>query len=295
MKLRRYTGNPVLAPIAEHPWESRTVFNCGVAQNDDGVVLIYRAQGMADNVSRLGYAVSRDGYAFLRRDRPVFAPADETEAFGVEDPRLTRIGDDLYMVYTAWSPLGIQVAMASTRDFAVWRRHGIVLPGPDNKDAAIFPEQVGGRYVMFHRIPPAIWLAYSDDLVHWGDYRKIMEPRPGLWDGLKLGAGGPPLKTERGWLCIYHGVDPDRVYRLGVVLLDREDPTKVLNWPVSPILEPEEPWELRGDVPNVVFTCGTAEVGNEYLVYYGGADKVIGVATADKAALLDFAASGASA
>lgn len=290
MKLRRYPGNPVLAPIADHPWESRTVFNCGVAQSDDGVVLIYRAQGKADNVSRLGYAVSRDGYTFLRRDRPVFAPADETETFGVEDPRLTRIGDDLYMVYTAWSPLGIQVAMASTRDFVSWRRHGIVLPGPDNKDAAIFPEKVGGRYVMFHRLPPAIWLAYSDDLIHWGDYRKILEPRPGLWDGLKLGAGGPPLKTERGWLCIYHGVDPDRVYRLGVVLLDLEDPTKVLNWPAAPILEPEEPWELRGDVPNVVFTCGTAEVGNEYFVYYGGADKVVAVATVAKAALIDFAA-----
>ncbi|HEY8445968.1 MAG TPA: hypothetical protein VIL01_02605 [Thermomicrobiales bacterium] len=292
MKLQRYAGNPILAPIPDHPWEARTVFNCGVAQMDGAVVLIYRAQGLENNVSRLGFAVSTDGFNFARLDRPVFEPADETETWGVEDPRLTRLGDRWYMVYTAWSPQGIQVAMASTANFFTWERHGIVLPGPDNKDAAIFPEKVGGRYVMFHRIPPAIWLAYSDDLVHWGDYQKIIEPRPGNWDSLKLGAGGPPLKTDRGWLCIYHGVSEDRVYRLGAVLLDLEDPSKIIGWPKEPILEPEEPWELEGDVPNVVFTCGTAEIGDQYVVYYGGADKVIAAATAPKAALLDFAERG---
>lgn len=292
MKLQRYAGNPILAPIPDHPWEARTVFNCGVAQMDGAVVLIYRAQGLENNVSRLGFAVSTDGFNFARLDRPVFEPADETETWGVEDPRLTRLGDRWYMVYTAWSPQGIQVAMASTANFFTWERHGIVLPGPDNKDAAIFPEKVGGRYVMCHRIPPAIWLAYSDDLVHWGAYQKIIEPRPGNWDSLKLGAGGPPLKTDRGWLCIYHGVSEDRVYRLGAVLLDLEDPSKIIGWPKEPILEPEEPWELEGDVPNVVFTCGTAEIGDQYVVYYGGADKVIAAATAPKAALLDFAERG---
>ena len=294
MRLERYAGNPVLAPIAGHEWERRTVFNCGVAQTADGaVVLLYRAQGVDNDVSRLGFAVGTDGLSFARLDHPVFAPEAETETWGVEDPRLTRIGDEYHMLYTAWSPLGIQVAMASSRDFFTWRRHGIVLPGPDNKAAALFPEKVGGRYVMFHRIPPAIWLAYSDDLLTWGDYRKIMEPRPGHWDGLKLGAGGPPLKTDRGWLVIYHGVDQGRVYRLGVALLDLEDPTWVLHWPADWVLQPEEPWELVGDVPNVVFTCGTAEIGDRYYVYYGGADTVIAVATADKAALLDFAATGA--
>ena len=290
LTLERYPGNPVLAPIAEHEWEARTVFNCGVAQVDGAVVLLYRAQGLANNVSRLGLAVSTDGFQFARLDRPIFEPGDETEVWGVEDPRLTRIGDEHHMLYTAWSPHGIQVAMASTRSFFSWRRRGIVLPGPDNKDAALFPEQVGGRYVMFHRLPPSIWLAFSDDLVHWGNYQKILDPRPGHWDGLKLGAGGPPLKTERGWLAIYHGVDADNVYRLGVVLLDLEDPATVVNWPAAAILEPEEPWEREGDVPNVVFTCGTAEVGGRFHVYYGGADRVIGVATAPKRALIDFAA-----
>jgi predicted GH43/DUF377 family glycosyl hydrolase len=293
MKLQRFAGNPILAPIAEHDWESRTVFNCGVTQIDGKVVLLYRAQGTESNVSRLGYAESTDGFHFTRRDEPVFVPEDETETWGVEDPRLTPIGDEHAMLYTAWSPLGIQVAMASTRDFATWRRHGIVIPGPDNKDAALFPEKIGGRWVMFHRIPPAIWLAYSDDLIHWGDYRKIMEPRPGHWDDWKIGAGGPPLMTEHGWLCIYHGVSPDRVYRLGVALLDLDDPSKVLSRPAPAILEPEEPWELTGDVPNVVFTCGTAELDGRYFVYYGGADKVIAVATADREELLRFAANAA--
>lgn len=288
-RLERYTGNPILAPIPGTDWESRTVFNCGVTQVDDAVVLLYRAQGMDNNISRLGFAVSTDGYHFARLDRPVFEPEAETETWGVEDPRLTKIDGNYHMLYTAWSPLGIQVAMASSRNLFTWKRHGIVLPGPDNKDAAIFPEKVGGRYVMFHRIPPSIWLAYSDDLVHWGDYKQILDPRPGHWDGLKLGAGGPPIKTERGWLAIYHGVDPNKVYRLGVVLLDLDDPTKIINWPAAAILEPEEPWELTGDIPNVVFTCGTARLGDTYFVYYGGADKVVAVATVDAAKLLEFA------
>ena len=292
IKLERFAANPILSPIPDHDWENRTVFNCGVAALDGAVVLIYRAQGLANNISRLGFAISTDGFRFARLDRPVFEPAAETETFGVEDPRLTLIEGRYHMLYTAWSPLGIQVAMASTDTFFTWRRHGVVIPGPDNKDAAIFPEQVGGRYLMFHRIPPDIWLASSDDLLHWDDYRKVMAPRPGNWDALKIGAGGPPLKTERGWLVIYHGVSPDKVYRLGVALLDLEDPTKVIGWPADSILEPEEPWEREGDVPNVVFTCGTAEIADRYLVYYGGADKVIALATADKHALLDFAAHG---
>jgi predicted GH43/DUF377 family glycosyl hydrolase len=292
LKLERYDNNPILCPLPDRNWEARTVFNCGVAQENGKVVLIYRGQGNANDVSRLGYAESNDGFTFTRRDYPVFEPVTETETWGVEDPRLTKIDGRWHMLYTAWSELGIQVAMASTTDFFAWERHGIVLPGPDNKDAAIFPEKINGRYVMFHRIPPAIWLAYSDDLIQWGDYQKILDPRPGNWDGWKIGAGGPPLKTENGWLAIYHGVSPDRVYRLGVVLLDLDEPSKVINWPAAPILEPEEPWELTGDIPNVVFTCGTAEIDGRYFVYYGGADKVIAVATADRDELIHFALNG---
>jgi predicted GH43/DUF377 family glycosyl hydrolase len=292
MKLTRYPGNPVLKPIPEHPWESRTVFNCGVTQHNGKVVLLYRAQGTGSDVSRLGYAESGNGFKFVRNREPVFVPEDPTELNGVEDPRITFLEGHYQMLYTAWSPGCIQVARASTSDFHTWERHGIVFSGPDNKDAALFPRRIGGRYCAFHRIPPAIWIAWSDDLVHWGHYRKIMEPRDGVIEPLKLGAGGPPIETPEGWLVIYHGVDRNLVYRLGVALLDLDDPSRVINWPTTPILEPEEPWELTGDVPNVVFTCGTAVMGNEYFIYYGGADKVIGVATANAADLLDFARHG---
>lgn len=288
MQLTRSTANPILTPLAGNAWEDRTVFNPGVAQRDGKVILIYRAQGHDNDVSRLGYAESTDGVHFSRAATPIFAPTEPAEVLGVEDPRLTFLDGRWQMLYTAWSPDNIQVALASTADFHTWERHGIVIPGPDNKDAALFPRRVNGRYVMFHRIPPAIWLAFSDDLLQWSDYQRIIEPRAELWDALKVGAGGPPLETPDGWLVIYHGVDHDRVYRLGVALLDLEEPTRVLYRATAPILEPEESWELAGDIPNVVFTCGTAELDGEYYVYYGGADKVIGLATAPKDELLRF-------
>ncbi len=255
-------------------------------------MLIYRGQGWENDISHLGYAESDDGVHFSRHAEPVFSPVGPDERSGVEDPRITELDGRVHMLYTAWSPEAIQVGQASTTDFQTWERHGIAFAGPDNKDAAIFPATSAGRYAAFHRLPPSIWIAYSDDLRAWGDYREIMVPRQGCYDSLKLGAGGPPIETELGWLVIYHGVDSDHVYRLGVALLDRDDPTHVLNRPSTPILEPEEPWERDGEVPNVVFTCGTAECADEYLVYYGGADRVIGLATANKQALLDFAANG---
>lgn len=292
MKLTRHPENPILEPIPDHPWGSRNVFNAGVIEHDGRIVLVYRGQGTENDISRLGYAVSSDGVHFERAANPVFAPEHPDEINGVEDPRLTFIDGRIQMLYTAWSPEAIQVARASTTDFRTWERHGVVFPGPDNKDAALFPRKVNGRYVAFHRIPSSMWIAYSDDLVTWGDYREIMAPRPGHYDDLKLGAGGPPIETELGWLVIYHGVDRNLVYRLGVAMLDRDDPAKVLNRPAEAVLEPEEPWELTGDVPNVVFTCGMAELGDDYLIYYGGADRVIGLATANKRQLLDFAATG---
>jgi beta-1,2-mannobiose phosphorylase / 1,2-beta-oligomannan phosphorylase len=292
MELERVAGNPVLSPNPKHPWEARNVFNCGVHQSDGKVVLIYRGQGWENDISHLGYAESDDGVQFSRRAEPVFSPVGPAERNGVEDPRLTPLDGRVHMLYTAWSPGAIQVGHASTIDFRTWERHGIAFAGPDNKDAAIFPARSSGRYVAFHRLPPSMWLAFSDDLEGWGDFREIMSPRHGCYDSLKLGAGGPPIETELGWLVIYHGVDSDHVYRLGVALLDRDDPSQVLNRPTTPILEPTEPWEREGEVPNVVFTCGTAERGDDYYVYYGGADRVVGLATANKRALLDFAANG---
>ena len=278
MKLQRYAGNPILKPQKEHPWEALNVFNAAVVHHNRLFHLLYRAQGM-DYVSTIGYAVSRDGFDWLRLDRLVLEPANEFETKGVEDPRITRIGDTFYMVYTAYSEHGTHVSLAASSNLIAWERLGVILPGEDNKDAALFPEKIDGRYCLLHRRPPEIWLAYSADLLHWTDHRVIMRPRPKTWEHLKIGIAGPPEKTPYGWLLIYHGVDANKVYRLGIALLDLANPSKVIRRQEEPILEPEEEWELHGDVPNVVFSCGQVLTDEALYVYYGGADRVIGVAT----------------
>jgi len=281
VKLHRYAGNPILKPKGEHPWESLNVFNAAVVYDNGLSHMLYRAQGV-DYVSTIGYAVSADGFDWLRLDRPVLEPENEFETKGVEDPRITRIGDTFYMAYTAYSDHGTRVSLATSKNLIVWERLGIILPGEDNKDAALFPEKIGGRYVLLHRRPPEIWLAHSDDLLHWTEHQVIMRPQPETWEHLKIGIAGPPEKTDHGWLLIYHAVDADKVYRLGVALLDLADPAKVIRRQEEPILEPEEEWELHGDVPNVVFSCGQVMMDGALRVYYGGADRVIGVAMADK-------------
>jgi len=280
MQLQRHPANPILTTVHDHDWENRTCFNAAVVYEEGLFHLVYRAQGTADNISRLGYAVSADGIHFARLDKPVLVPENEYERWGVEDPRITRLGDRFYMLYTAYSAHGTRVSLASSRNLLAWQREGIVLPDEDNKDAALFPAQIGGRYAMLHRRPPDIWLAWSDDLLHWTGHQVILRPRPGLWDETRVGAGGPPIRTERGWLLIYHGYNRDRVYCLGLALLDLEDPTVVISRAEEPVLVPSEPWERAGDVPNVVFTCGSVVVGDEVYVYYGAADMRIGLATA---------------
>jgi len=287
MKLKRYQGNPILTPCKEHDWEARAVFNAAVVYDRGLFHLLYRAQG-ADGISSIGYAVSRDGFDWLRLDRPVLEPANEHEARGVEDPRVTRIGDTFYMCYVAYSGTFYQIALARSQNLIAWERLGFPLPGELNKDAALFPEKIGGRYCMLHRREPDIWLAYSDDLIHWGDHQIVMRPRPGAWDSYKIGTNGPPLKTEAGWLLFYHGFAQDKVYRMGVALLDLEDPTVVLKRQEEPILEPEEEWEREGDVPNVVFSCGQVMTDETLYIYYGGADTALGVATAPRTEVEEF-------
>lgn len=280
LRLARHP-EPILKPLPHHPWESRYVFNPGVVYHNGLVHMLYRAMG-EDGVSRLGYAVSPDGRTFYRLDQPVLSPASPVEARGVEDPRITWLEGRFYVLFTAYSGSEIRISMASTTNFIAWTRHGVLLPDEDNKDAALFPEKVKGRYAMLHRRPPDIWLAYSEDLIHWTDHQVIMRPRPGTWESWKIGAGAPPIKTEWGWLLFYHGVDDHRVYRLGAALLDLEDPAQVIRRQEEPILSPEAPWEQEGQVPHVVFTCGAVEIDGTYYVYYGGADTVIGVATVPK-------------
>ncbi|HZW28422.1 MAG TPA: glycosidase, partial [Trueperaceae bacterium] len=266
MKLRRHPANPVLKPNPFNDWEALNVFNPSVVVHNGLFHMHYRAQG-TDYVSRIGYAVSTDGVNWNRLQRPVLEPAAEFEARGVEDPRVTAIGGRFYMAYTAYGRAGAhpevgQTATGITPMYAVsdnlvtWERIGPVVVGEDNKDHALFPEQVGGRYVTFHRRPPSIWLAFSEDMRTWSDHAEIMRPRPGNWDGKRIGAGGPPIRTDAGWLIVYHGYDESHVYKMGTALLDLEDPRKVLKRPSEPVLEPQETWEMKGDVPNVVF--GTA-------------------------------------
>ena len=171
-----------------------------------------------------------------------------------------------------------RICMASSRNLIDWKRHGVMLDEP-NKDASLFPEKINGRYIMFHRRHPDIWLAYSDDLHHWEDHRRVMEALPGSsWENIKIGIAGPPIKTDAGWFLIYHGVGEGQRYCLGAALLDLSDPTRVIARQPEPILEPELDWEINGYVPNVVFSCGQVILGDDLIVYYGAADTVIGAA-----------------
>ncbi len=290
MKLKRHPANPVLRPDPLNDWEALNVFNPSVVVHGRLFHMHYRAQGV-DYVSRIGYAVSEDGVNWNRLRRPVLEPSAEFEARGVEDPRVTELDGRFYMAYTAYgragahpevgeTPTGITPMYAVSDDLITWERIGPVVVGEDNKDHALFPERVGGRLVTFHRRPPSIWLAFSDDMRAWGSHVEIMRPRPGAWDGKRIGAGGPPIRTDEGWLVIYHGYDESHVYCMGTALLDLEDPTRVLKRPRTSVLEPQETWEIKGDVPNVVFGTANPVVEGEVYLYYGGADRVIGLATA---------------
>jgi len=283
MYLQRYTGNPIVLPNPFQPWESLNVFNAAVVRDNGLFHMLYRAQGL-DYVSRIGYAVSEDGFHWSRLDNPVLSPARPWETRGVEDPRITRIGDTFYMCYTGYSSEGARACLARSANLITWERMGVILPDEDNKDHMLFPEKIGGRYALLQNI----WLAYSDDLVHWTDHQVVMRPRSGTWEHTKIGGGAPPIRTGEGWLLIYHGVDANTEYRLGAALLDADDPSVVLSRPADFILDPKETWELKGDVPRVVFTCGAVVKNGDLYVYYGGADRVMAVATCSMDEMMDF-------
>ncbi len=276
MQFERCTSNPILLPHPLHEWEALNVFNCAVIQHNGLFHMLYRAQGV-HYLSSIGYAISVDGLNWSRLDKPVLTYGGPFETRGVEDPRITRLDGAFYMTYTGYSVAGPRASLAVSDNLVQWRRLGVVLPDEDNKDHALFPQKIGGRYAMFHRRPPSIWLAYSDDLRHWDDHQLVFGPRTG-WESLKVGISGPPLYTPEGWLLVYHGVDEHNFYRQGLALLDLENPTRVLSRPAEFVFEPREPWEHIGDVPHVVFSCATLQVGSELWIYYGGADRVIGQA-----------------
>jgi predicted GH43/DUF377 family glycosyl hydrolase len=294
----RYT-EPIITP-SELPLEVDAVFNPGVAEVNGEVVLLLRIedrQGLSQiRVARSDNGV--DGWRFA--DKPLLEPdlpGCPFEEWGCEDPRVTRIGPREWIIaYTAYSRYGPAVALATTTDFETVDRLGVVMP-PTNKDATVFPRAFDGRNLLLHRPVTAgyehIWHSSSSDgYKNWVEPGVLLEERGGpWWDGLRIGVGAPPLLTDEGWLLIYHGVKDmagHGVYRLGLALLDRDNPRKVLARASRWVFAPEADFEQRGLVPNVVYTCGALLRGDDVLMYYGAADTVVGLATAKLPALLDF-------
>jgi predicted GH43/DUF377 family glycosyl hydrolase len=248
------------------------------------------------SISHFRRARSRDGFHFEVDAAPVFSAEHALEAFGVEDPRITRIGSTYWVNYTAVSSAGIATGLASSPDLVNFERHGIIF-SPPNRDVTLFPEQIAGRYWALHRpMPedigrPAIWSASSPDLLCWGEHRLVASARSGMWDDLKVGGGAVPFRVQAGgrsaWLAVYHGVTASPLtYSLGALLLDGEDPSRVLGRSRQPILFPEAPYELKGFFANVAFTCGLVANGDLVRIYYGASDGVTCVADLSLEAIL---------
>lgn len=233
------------------------------------------------SVSYLIVAESTDGIHFTVRQHPLIDASSPYAAFGVEDPRLTSIGDKLYLTYSAVSADGVMVGLAELDETLTKSEFlGMILP-PENKNAVLFPERLGNAYALLHRpVPfglgePHVYLAFSPDLVHWGAHRVLFRVRPGLWDSVRIGVAVPPLKTEDGWLVLYHGANEQGIYALGAVLLDLEQPWQVLKRTRDPLIEPEAPYEKQGFYGGVVFPTGAIMDGESLILYYGAADTVV--------------------
>jgi len=273
------------------------VFNSAAVCEKESVHIVYRAQG-EDHVSRLGYACSSDGYHIDERfGSPIFCPTHHFESLGCEDPRITRIKDHYYMCYTAYGRARrwhtaekTRLAQAAITSIHVddfldrrwnWGDRVYPLPLVDSKNCVLFSKKFGGKYAIYHRIPPHIWVGYSDRLEDWSDsyHRIVMQPHE-MWEHTKISAAAPPMQTEKGWLLLYHGVDHKFTYRLGVALIDPENPEK-LTRSRTPILEPREEYEK-----NIVFSCGAAVLDGRLLVYYGADDRTVCVATCDISEIL---------
>jgi len=290
---RTHGGEPILVPQGRG-FEANGVFNPAVIQDGAGYVMLYRAQD-TKGTSRLGRAVSEDGIHFVRDPEPALVPEAPYELQGgVEDPRLVKIGTTFYLTYTAYDGKDAQLALATSGDLRRWERRGVIMPANKGrwnvkwtKAGAILPEKVGGRYWMYYMAdaasaPDQMGIAWSDDLLTWTEAldAPVLGRRPGMFDSRVVEPGPPPMMTPEGILLVYNGADDRLVYRTGWALFDAKDPTRVLARSDRPIFEPERGWELAGQVPNVVFVEGLVRVGAEWLFYYGGADKHVGVARA---------------
>jgi beta-1,2-mannobiose phosphorylase / 1,2-beta-oligomannan phosphorylase len=324
--LQRYEKNPILIPNEANWWESKAVFNCAILHYENKFHMLYRAIGEYERyVSRIGYASSTDGYSFARSNHIALEPTQDYEKYGIEDPRMVEIDNQVYITYVILSAyvtdgaiVEASTALATTTDFLKYTRLRVITSkGSNNKDVVLFPEKMSqqqssvlslssssnnadgaGKYFFLHRPSswigstygvdkPSIWLGEGNALTNFEKHTLLLKPEED-WEELKVGAGPPPIKTRAGWLVIYHGVSREKVYSAGAALLDLHDPSKIIGRTKTPILEPKEPYEKLGDVNNVVFPTGACVVDNDKLfVYYGAADKVCCLATADLNYLLD--------
>lgn len=244
------------------------------------------------SISHLRIARSRDGVRFVVDEQPTVMPEGELESWGIEDPRITRIDDRYYITYSAVSDKGVAVGLISTSDFVSFRREGNIL-APTNKDVVLFPEKIGGQYWMLHRpVPdgigtPDIWISRSPDLLHWGHHQHLMGLREGCFDSGRIGAGAVPIRTDAGWLILYHGADRNQRYAMGAALLDPDNPARVIARLSEPILEPETVYETTGFFHHVVFSCGALVKDGRVIMYYGVSDDSMASVTFDLQELLD--------
>ncbi|MEI8174971.1 MAG: hypothetical protein WCG28_03405 [bacterium] len=296
---KRFSKNPIIVPDKKYSWQAKATFNPAVLRIRNTTHILYRTLS-DDNTSFIGYASSKDGFNIDESLMdPVYVPRESFELkkiaggnSGCEDPRLTKIGDTIYMCYTAFDGIGpprVAITSIKEKDFLdknwKWENPILITPsGFDDKDTCIFPEKINGKYFFLHRVGNEICGDYLKSL----NFKKeiiskcirIIGPRINSWDSLKVGICAPPLKTKSGWLLLYHGVSKSHsIYRVGAVLLDLKDPAIVLARTTDNLFEPKELYEKVGIVNNVVFPCGMALKDKLLYIYYGGADTVVGVAT----------------
>ncbi len=289
--VERYENNPILTRD-DIPYPVATVHNAGVVKHNDRYIMLFRSHQL-NGRSVIGLAESDDGFHFEAHDEPFLTPAEdgvfaEYEAFGVEDLRICPVDNQYMLCYSAYSKHGVRIGLAKTKNFESVERVALITQA-DMRNAVIFPEKFNGHYVRLDRPHSdiqswGIWISYSPDLIHWGNSKVVIKTVQYHWDEMKVGPGAPPIKTDRGWLNIFHGVFETMagaVYRLGVALHDLNNPQEMIGIADPWILQPEDPWEVSGYVPNVVFSCGAIpEPDGSVKIYWGGADTVMCVGTA---------------
>ena len=295
----RYKGNPIITP-EDWPYPANAVFNPAAIKLNSETILLVRVEDMR-GFSHLSIARSNDGFTNWRMDTTPTLEADQSsreEKWGLEDPRIVWLEEQkqFAITYTSFSEGGPVVSLAITKNFKTFARLGVLLP-PEDKDACLFPRRFNGRFALIHR--PIVrgeahmWVSFSPDLKHWGDHRPLIKTRHAYWDGHRVGLACQPIETAEGWIIFYHGVrstTSGEIYRVGIALLDLEEPWKVLRRSDEWVLGPREIYERIGDVSGVVFPTGVTihKETNQLNLYYGAADCTIAVATANLSDILEY-------